>query len=537
VTVTTGELRAASETQLLTWWRAGDEEALREAARRDRLAEQRKARRAEQGEWLDAAHAQYMQAETELNGLLVREDSPVQDAWSLWSGSEAYMLAHASEELRLWFQDHARLTVTAWREALANGRRIQRDERDAEDQPQTAREGTMGALGMAGHVAQDAGRVAGREARYATRLAVRQAQVTQAVQARQGGGRAEVTPREEIPVALRGPQLAPSQMPDAPELLCQVLEEIGLYLMDYVEFPSRGALVAVVLWIAHAAARDAQRDLIWWTSPRLLLTSAENGSGKSTLMDLTGILLQSRVGRMIKVTPYGLTKVLGAFKEVALPDDAQNMFGASGEAAKELQSVLLGSYTRGGSWVSGKNQATIDSAFGPVCLAGKDKLITLYADALADLLARSVIVRMKRPRRYMRQMDREGLARGAALAESLKAVMGALQATLLHVAEDLSMQSVGQEITDGDGGRVNQIWNVLEAVALVADGPWVQAFEQARDELTAASGDLVGAQNVLAGIVGTRTEGRSFWDEASGDDAGYSAAVQDGLAGEGTEDG
>jgi hypothetical protein len=374
---------------------------------------------------------------------------------------------------------------------------------------------------IAGRLTSEALRAGVRTASGLDRAQRAQMNAQQAVEQRAGelqgrlSGGADV-PQPQAQVALRVPQLAPQEIPDAPELLCQVLEEMGLYLMDYIEFPSRGALVAVLLWIAHAAARDAQRDLIWWTSPRLLLTSAENGSGKSTVLDLIGILLQSRAGRMVKVTPYGMTKILGAFKEVALPDDAQNMFGATGEAAKDLQSILLGSYTRGGTWTSGKSNANIEPVFGAVALAGKDKLITQNAKALEDLLARSVIVRMKRPKRYMRQMDREGHARGTALAESLKAVMGALQVTLLEVAENLSRRNEGQEITDGDGGRTAQIWTVLEAIALTAGGIWVDAFEQARDELTAASGDLLGAKNKLAAIVGARTEGRSFWDEAGG---------------------
>lgn len=353
----------------------------------------------------------------------------------------------------------------------------------------------------------------------ATRYAERQAGIRQRVQQRAAELRGQITtgiagPQPQAQVAVRGAQLAPREIPDAAALLRQVLEETGLYLMDYVEFPSRSALVAVLLWIAHAAARDSQRELIWWASPRLLLTSAENGSGKSTLLDMIGLLLGSRAGRMVKVTPYGLAKVLGAYKEVALPDDAQNMFGATGEAAKDVQTILLGSYSRGGTWVSGKSKGTIEPVFGPVAIAGKDAVITKNADALADLLARSVIVRMERPRRYMRQMDRAGHARGQALAQSLAAVTGALQDTLLHVAEDLSRQAVGQEITDGDGGRIAQIWNPLEAVAQVAGEMWIQAEAQAREELAAASGDLLGAESALAGIVGDRTEGRNFWDEA-----------------------
>ena len=363
---------------------------------------------------------------------------------------------------------------------------------------------------MIGQVIGDAGRVV-RAGEHVARMAGARQRAEQRVADRA----AELGQEMHAGTALAVPQPTVLAVPDATELLPQVLEEIGLYLLDYVSFPSRSALVASVLWIASAAARDQQRDLIWWAHPRLLATSAENGSGKSTLLDLIAVLLQSRAGRLVKVTPYGLAKILGAYKEVALPDDAQNVFGATGEAGKDVLNILLGSYSRGGTWVSGKSKGTIEPVYGAVALAGKDAVITKNADALADLLVRSVIVRFERAVRYMRQMDTRGAARGAQLAQSLAAVMAALHVQLLAAADGLAEESEGQIITEGDGGRTAQIWRPLDAVAAVAGGPWAQYGRQAREELAEASGDLMSAQDALADIVGARTEGRNFWDEAA----------------------
>jgi energy-coupling factor transporter ATP-binding protein EcfA2 len=302
-------------------------------------------------------------------------------------------------------------------------------------------------------------------------------------------------------------------LPDAPALLGQVLEQMAIYLTEYAQFPSKSAAVATTLWIAHAAARDSERNLIWRASPRLLLTSAQNGSGKSTVLDMIAILLQSRAGRMVKVTPYGLAKVLGAYKEVGLPDDAQQIFGTNGTAAKELLGILLGSYTRGGTWVSGKANGKIESVYGPVAIAGKDSLITTNAAALDDLLKRSIIIRMERPAVFMPQLDEDGEEWGAAIGKALEAVVGALQGQFKQAALDLAREARGQVITDGDGGRTGQIWRQLEAVARVAGGPWVPAVAQAADELAAACGDLLGAEEALADMAGMRSAGRKFWDE------------------------
>ena len=51
-------------------------------------------------EWLDAAHAQYMQAEAQCAGKLVRNGSVITDAWALWSGPEWLARKSATEELR-----------------------------------------------------------------------------------------------------------------------------------------------------------------------------------------------------------------------------------------------------------------------------------------------------------------------------------------------------------------------------------------------------------------------------------------------------
>lgn len=137
MTISTGELRAAADEDLAAWYEDGDEAdrraALGEAERRDRLEAQRQARAAERDEWQDAAYAQYLAADAELRGNLVNRRGMAAgiDDWSLWSGTEARALAYATEELRLWWQDHPRVTVTAYRDQIAAGRRIQRDEAEA----------------------------------------------------------------------------------------------------------------------------------------------------------------------------------------------------------------------------------------------------------------------------------------------------------------------------------------------------------------------------------------------------------------------
>jgi hypothetical protein len=141
MTITTGELRAAADEDLATWYQDGDEAdrraALGEADRRNRREAARRERGEERAAWESGAYAQYLQADAELRGNLVNRRGMAAgiDDWSLWSGTEARALAYATEELRLWWQDpaHPRITVTDYRRQVSDGHRIQRDETAAEE--------------------------------------------------------------------------------------------------------------------------------------------------------------------------------------------------------------------------------------------------------------------------------------------------------------------------------------------------------------------------------------------------------------------
>jgi hypothetical protein len=312
---------------------------------------------------------------------------------------------------------------------------------------------------------------------------------------------------------------------DAPAMLRRVLEETGLLLTDYVAFPSRSAVIAVVTWIAQAACRDADGNPIWRAFVRLLLTSQLNGSGKSTLADFIRWLLGCRAGRASKITPYGLCKVLGKLKETAIADDCQNVF-RNDKAGAELLTVLINGYTPGATWVSGKADGQIEDAAGPVVVVGKDDLMTKRREYLKDLIDRSVVVRMERPGRYMPEVDEDAESRARSLGVALKAVTGTLQAELRQAARDLAAENAGLENTDGDGGRTAQIWRPLLAVARVADTGtgthrWENATRQAMGELSAATGDLVKAEETLGALEAASAalgaSGRSFWDDNSDD--------------------
>lgn len=84
-------------------------------------------------EWRQAAYAQYLAAEAVTNGYLVRAGSPLTDAFRLWSGSERFAMAHASEELANFWLDNPRVTVTAYLAQHANAQQVYRDDMERAD--------------------------------------------------------------------------------------------------------------------------------------------------------------------------------------------------------------------------------------------------------------------------------------------------------------------------------------------------------------------------------------------------------------------
>ncbi len=288
-----------------------DAEARRYAARHGQ-------RRMADTAWAEAAHAQYVQADELCRGHLLSRKGKAAGIteWSLWTGPEHVARAYASPELNALWDDQGRITVQQWRDAMAADRREEREtaalETAAANRTETRDMGAIytgirltqaasrhpGGQGMTHEQYQQNPAVQKARARVQAQQAQRQAvtSMVQAAQARQAHQQVATRDPAETDKPLSGTvAAAPArQAPDAAQLLRMVLDEMGLLLSDYVEFPSKSAVIAVVLWIAQAVARDADHNPIWYAYPRLLLTSRQNGSGKSSVGDLARALLQCR---------------------------------------------------------------------------------------------------------------------------------------------------------------------------------------------------------------------------------------------------
>jgi hypothetical protein len=196
--------------------------------------------------------------------------------------------------------------------------------------------------------------------------------------------------------------------------------------------------------------------------------------------------------------------------EPAICDDAQDIF-TTAKTSRELLRVLINGYTPGATWVSGQADGRIEAAEGPAMVVGKDDLITKLAEFVTDLIARAIVIRLDRPSVYMPQFDREAQGTATALGKALAAITAPLAGDLRAAETELARAMEGQEIREGDGGRIAQIWRPLLATAAVAGDRWPDAMGQAMEEIGTAGYGLLNAADELARIV--PVDGPSFWDE------------------------
>ena len=538
------DLAGLADDALAELFASGDEATraavLAECQRQDEAAGQEQRRKAwraspagqryaeHEAAWTEASHAEYLAADEATRGNLLSRQAPGRDAWPmLWTCSDRDFDRWASEDLKRW-REYDAPAFTRKADYMRQAARPragdhpwhdQREEQTTVDAQTVAPAPVADAMDRlrdrAAALRERTGPVSGREQREADYRARQEARGERqaARDARRAAEPAAVAVRASGAVASQAPAIAPRR---ADIDGARLLEQAGLFLLDYASFPSPAAAVACTLWAAHAVARDASRDLIWRASPRLLLTSAEPGSGKSTVLDLLAILCRSRAGRLGTVTAPGLVQLLGQLREPAFPDEVQSTFG-NGRRAEEVRRIINAGYTRRAAALTGRGaKASLTNVFGPVAMAGLDSLITDTNGRLTDTLARCIIIRMCRPARRMPELDERGEDRGDAIAAALAGWAASVQGEMRSTAQALAdAAAIGEDGLEdiGDGGRVAQIWRPLFAVADVAGGMWPAAAREACFELSAAAGDLDAAADAMEQLE-AEAAGRSFFDAA-----------------------
>lgn len=255
------------------------------------------------------------------------------------------------------------------------------------------------------------------------------------------------------------------------------LDEIEVFLQQFVSYPSEHARVAHVLWIGHTHAMDSAES-----TPRIAFLSPEPGSGKSRALEVTELLVPNPV-EAINVTPAYLFRKVGSEdgRPTILYDEIDTVFGPKAKDNEEIRGLLNAGHRKhakaGRCVVRGKIVETEEiPAYCAVALAG--------LGGLPDtILTRSVIIRMRRraPNETVQPFRRRLFeAEGHALRDRLAA-------WALSVSDGL--RDAWPEMPEGIADRDADVWEALLAIADHAGDGWPERARMAAVALVAESKD------------------------------------------------
>jgi Protein of unknown function (DUF3631) len=239
-----------------------------------------------------------------------------------------------------------------------------------------------------------------------------------------------------------------------------VLDAVAEFIGRFVVFPTEHCLPTVALWAAHTWAAHA-----FYTTPRLVLDSAEPGSGKTRVLELLNLFCRdpemvlspttAAIFRMLADRPYSL-----------LFDETDAVFNPRNAAGnyEDLRALLNAGYKRTatiprcvGDAKSMKVQRF--AVFAPVALAG------LAGNMPATITTRAVTIHMRRraPGEHVEPFEEED---AEAAAEPIRAALaGWIEQTGAQVR-------TRPTLPDGVVDRAAEVWRPLVAVADAAGGNW-----------------------------------------------------------------
>jgi Protein of unknown function (DUF3631) len=257
----------------------------------------------------------------------------------------------------------------------------------------------------------------------------------------------------------------------------ELLDQVHMFLVRFVAYPSADAAVAHVLWIAHTHLMDA-----WESTPRIAFLSAEPASGKTRALEVTELLVPRPV-EAVNVSPAYLFRKVGS--DVGAPtilyDEIDTLFGPKAKENEEIRGLLNAGHRRGAvagrCVVRGKIVETEEiPAYCAVALAGLGWLPD-------TIMTRSVVIRMRRRapgERVEPYRRRIHVKAGSALRASL-------ERWAIKVMD--AATNAWPELPTGIEDRNADVWEPLLAVADAAGGAWPERARAAAVTLVTEARD------------------------------------------------
>ena len=246
----------------------------------------------------------------------------------------------------------------------------------------------------------------------------------------------------------------------------QLLNDLRAFITRYVWFPSEHHAAVVALWIAHTWTVTA-----FYTTPRLILDSAEPGSGKTRVLELLALLCRS-AKLTLSTTTAALYRRIAAATDAEVPpptilqDESDAVFGkTTSPQTEDLRALFNAGYKRGATVDrcegDAKNMKVREfPVFAPVAFAG------LAGKMPATIVTRAITVHMRRRRPgdpVAEYRERDAKLYATPLCDRLE--LWASQSTE-------ALAEARPAMPDGVRDRAAEVWEPLLAIADQAGGSW-----------------------------------------------------------------
>lgn len=246
-----------------------------------------------------------------------------------------------------------------------------------------------------------------------------------------------------------------------------VLDQVRDFVARFSAFPHEHCAPMLALWYAHTWAADHL-----YTTPRLVLSSAEPGSGKTRVLEVA-----KHFTRASEMTMSGsaaaLVRMVAAGPITILLDEVDTIFASGGGGNEEVRGMLNGGYKRTATIPKCRGDAatgiSVDRLpiFAPAALAG-------LAGSLPDTInTRAITIHLRKRRhdeRVQSYMERRVEREAAPIRE-------ALEMWVTSIAEDL--EEAEPVMPQGVADRAAEIWEPLIAIADAAGGHWPTTAREA----------------------------------------------------------
>jgi hypothetical protein len=245
-------------------------------------------------------------------------------------------------------------------------------------------------------------------------------------------------------------------IPDEPGFV--VLDDLVGFCRRFLSVPAITYIDVMTLWAAHTHAIGE-----CWTSPRLVIKSAEKQSGKTRVFELLSLFAR-RAEAVINMSPAYMYRAIEEDQPTLLVDEYDAIFGPKAKSDHEDLRAIINAGYRDGATVGrmvgeGANMRPVRfKTFCPVALAGLHDL----PDTIVD---RAVVLTMRKraPDELIEAFRfREVRDEGELLRRRLAAW------TSRHADELAGYPDMPPGITD----RPADVWEPLLIVADVAGGDW-----------------------------------------------------------------